>query len=136
MVFGKFKDVEKNSNAFEYRNIRRLNSQHAAEGTLMYLFGHTFMPLTKNGKCYRYFGICSPQKLKPEWTGTCTDSLKCPCCEAEMVEEGTNSLILYKRYIAVGWHKITKRPGGIKIIPPVRVSCACHQAPDPFAQWA
>lgn len=108
MVYGKFKDVAKGSDTFEYRNIRRLNSQHNAEGSLMYLFGHTFVPLTKNGKCFRYFGICSPQKLKPEWTGTCTDSLKCPCCQAEMLEEGTISLILYKRYIAIGWKKVQK----------------------------
>jgi hypothetical protein len=109
MVYGKFAEVRKGSEIFEYRNIRRLNSQHGAEGTLMYLFGHTFIPLTKNGKCYRYFGICSPQKLAPSWTGTCTDSLKCPCCQAEMVEEGTISIILYKRYIALGWHIKTRR---------------------------
>ena len=136
MVFGKFQDVQKNSGVFEYRNIRRLNSQHAAEGSLMYLFGHTFQPLSKNGKCYRYFGICSPQKLKPGWTGTCTDSLKCPCCEAEMVEEGTINLILYKRYIALGWRKTTKPPGGTKIKIPHKAPCACCHAPEPFAQWA
>lgn len=108
MVYGKFSEVRKGSDIFLYRNIRRLNSQHAAEGSLMYLFGHTFIPLTRNGKCFRYFGICSPQKLSPEWTGTCTDSLKCPACQAEMVEEGTNSIILYRRYIALGWHRRTK----------------------------
>lgn len=109
MVYGKFKDVRKGSEIFEYRMIRRLNSQHGAEGSLLYLFGHTFIPLTKNGKCYRYFGTCSPQKLKPTWTGTCSDSLKCPHCQSEMVTDDSNEIILYKRYIALGWHVVTKR---------------------------
>ena len=120
MVYGKFAEVRRGSDIFAYRNIRRLNSQHAAEGTLMYLFGHTFMPLTQNGKCFRYFGICSPQKLAPSWTGTCSDTLKCPCCQAEMVEQGTISLVTYKRYIALGWHVRKKRPRGTEgTAPPV-----------------
>ena len=118
LVFGKFTEVRRDSDVFLYRMIRRLNSQHEAEKSLMYLFGHTFIPQTKNGKCYRYIGICSPQKLKPSWTGTCLDSLKCPCCDAEMVEEGTNMLILYKRYVALGWHTVLRSSGMTKGAPP------------------
>lgn len=136
MVYGKFKDVQKASDKFEYRNIRRLNSQHQAEGSLMYLFGHTFIPQSKNGKCYRYFGVCSPQKLKPDWTGTCTDSLKCPECQAEMVAEGTNELILYKRYIALGWHVVTMHKRGARGAPPPRASSVHPMRPDPFIKWA
>lgn len=136
MVFGKFKEIRNGSEIFEYRNIRRLNSQHAAEGTLMYLFGHTFIPQTANGKCYRYFGICSPQKLKPEYVGTCTDSLKCPCCQAEMVEEGTINLILYKRYIALGWHTVTMTSKKARGAPPPRASSVPQETPDPFKKWA
>lgn len=136
MVYGRFKDVEKGSKKYEYRNIRRLNSQHAAEGSLLYLFGHTSVPQSKNGKCYRYFGICSPQRLKPEWTGTCTDSLKCPECGAEMVEEGTCELILYKRYIALGWHIIRRAERRAReAAPPVKAPCVA-EACNPFARWA
>ena len=136
MAYGRFKDVRNGSEIFEYRNIRRMNSQHGAEGALMYLFGHTFIPLTKNGKCYRYFGICSPQKLKPEWTGSCTDSLKCPECQAEMVEEGTINLILYKRYIALGWHIVTTPFRKARGPPPPRASSVEPSKPEPFAQWS
>lgn len=136
MVYGRFKDVEKGSTKYEYRNIRRLNSLHAAEGALMYLFGHTFIPQKANGKCYRYFGICSPQRLKPEWTGSCCDTLKCPECGAEMVEDGTNEVILYKRYIALGWHRIKPAARGHRQpMPPPLKPCAVVAA-DPFSRWA
>jgi hypothetical protein len=120
LAFGKFADVRKGSKIFEYRNIRRLNSQHAAEGSLLYLFGHTFIPPTKNGKCYRYFGICSPQKLKPSWTGTCHDWLRCPCCETPMQYEGGIDCIQVVRYIALGWHQITGLHAKLKGAPPPR----------------
>ena len=136
MVYGKFKDVEKGSGKYEYRNIRRMNSMHAAEGALMYLFGHTFIPLKANGKCYRYFGVCSPQRLKPEWTGTCRDTLKCPDCGAEMVEEGTNEVVLYKRYIALGWHRIKPASRGHRQSVPPPVNACAAVAPDPFSRWA
>lgn len=120
LAFGKFADVRKGSAIFEYRNIRRLNSQHAAEGSLLYLFGHTFIPPTKNGKCFRYFGICSPQKLKPSWTGTCHDWLRCPCCESPMVYEGGIDHIQVVRYIALGWHQVTRLSKNLKGAPPPR----------------
>jgi hypothetical protein len=75
----------------------------------MYLFGHTFVPLTKNGKCYRYVGTCSPQKLAPSWTGVASDWLRCPCCDTPMVDEGGLSGITYKKYCALGWHRKTKK---------------------------
>lgn len=109
MVYGKFKAVEKESGTFEYRMIRRMNSMAKTEGALMYLFGHTFVPLTKNGKCYRYVGTCSPQKLAPSWTGVASDWLRCPCCGTPMVDEGGLSGITYKKYCALGWHRKTKK---------------------------
>ena len=136
-VYGKFNEVRRGSDIFQYRMIRRLNSQHQAEGGLMYLFGHTFMPLTKNGKCDRYFGITSTQKLSPAWTGTCTDSLKCPACQAEMVEEGTCNLILYRRYMAIGWAMRTKKrrvTGGTA--PPVAPRGVLPAGPGTLAVFA
>lgn len=136
MVYGRFKDVRSGSEIFEYRNIRRMNSQHSAEGALMYLFGHTFIPPGHLGKCYRYFGVCSPQKLKPEWTGTCTDSLKCPECQAEMVTEDSGEIILYKRYIALGWHVVTRIRNKARGAPPPCASRVQPERPDPFSKWA
>ena len=136
LVYGKMVEVGRDSGKFLYRNIRRLNTQHTAEASLLYLFGHTFIPVSKNGKCYRYFGICSPQKLKPEWTGSAMDSLKCPCCQAEMVEEGTNELILYKRYAALGWHTISARSRQARGAPPPRAPRGYPETPEPFAAWA
>ena len=136
MVYGRFKDVRSGSEIFEYRNIRRMNSQHSAEGALMYLFGHTFIPPGQNGKCYRYFGICSPQKLKPEWTGSCTDSLKCPECQAEMVTEDSGEIILYKRYIALGWHVVTRIRTKARGAPPPRAPRVPLDRPEPFQKWA
>lgn len=136
MVYGRFKDVRRGSDIFEYRNIGRVNSQHNAEGRLMYLFGHTFIPQSVNGKCYRYFGICSPQKLKPTWTGTCSDSLKCPECQAEMVTEDSGEIILYKRYIALGWHVVTPIPRGAKGAAPPAAPLRSADIPNPFKKWA
>lgn len=136
LVYGKFEDVEKGSHEFKYRMIRRMNSQHGAEGALMYLFGHTFIPQTKNGKCYRYFGICSPQKLKPEWTGSCLDSLKCPCCQAEMTDEESGEVILYHKYAALGWHTIKRRPREAKGAAPPAASLRSDEVPNPFKKWA
>lgn len=102
----------------------------------MYLFGHTFIPQSVNGKCYRYFGICSPQKLKPTWTGTCSDSLKCPECQAEMVTEDSGEIILYKRYIALGWHVVTPIPRGAKGAAPPAAPLRSADIPNPFKKWA
>ena len=124
LVYGRFEDVRRGSDIFLYRNIRRLNSLHAAEGSLMYLFGHTFIPLQQNGKCYRYFGICSPQRLKPAWTGSCSAELHCECCDAIMVQEGTMETVCYKRYIALGWVvKPPRRRGEGGLAPPANPAC-------------
>lgn len=136
IVYGKFRAVEKGSTAYAYRNIRRLNSQGQTEGTLNYLFGHTFIPLKENAKCYRYFGICSPQRLKPEWTGTCSDSLKCPKCQTEMVTEEGGEVILYKRFIALGWHAIKPRLRASKGAAPPEAPQQAVETPDPFKKWA
>ena len=135
-AYGKFEAVEKDSGQFKYRMIRRLNSQQTAEATLLYLFGHTFIPQTKNGKCYRYFGICSPQKLKPEWTGSCLDSLKCPCCQAEMTDEESGEVILYHKYAALGWHTIKRRSREAKGAAPPAASLRSAEVPNPFKKWA
>lgn len=136
VVYGKFEAVERDSGKFKYRMIRRLNSQQSAEATLLYLFGHTFIPMSKNGKCYRYFGICSPQKLKPEWTGSCLDSLKCPCCQAEMTDEESGEVILYRKYAALGWHVIHPRARGAKGAAPPAAPLRSADIPNPFKKWA
>jgi len=136
IVYGRFRAVEKGSDGFEYRNIRRLNSQGSVEGTLVYLFGHTFIPLKDNAKCYRYFGICSPQRLKPEWTGSCSATLTCPNCQAEMVTEDSGEVITYKRYVALGWHSIKPRLRSSKGATPPEAPRGPVELPNPFAKWA
>ena len=107
LVYGRFADVRQGSDIFLYRNIRKLTSLHMLEGVATYLFTHTFAP-RGNEKVFRYFGICSPQCLKPDWTGTVHEPMYCEKCGKMMLDEG--ALVLHVHYIALGWHKVSKGP--------------------------
>jgi hypothetical protein len=114
-VYGKFSDV-RGSGSYRYRNLsedtreKRIGSLHALEGILTYLFTHTFAPMGHE-KTFRYFGICSVQLLKPEWSGSVTETMICEHCGKMMLFEGTNETVLHKHYIALGW-KIFKKKAG------------------------
>lgn len=103
IVYGRLVDVEKNSNTFVYKNIRRINGIGACEQLMYYLFSHTFIPKTPRSSALRYFGVCSPQKLKPSWTGNESVEVACPICGKPIVYENSNELILVKHYITLGW---------------------------------
>lgn len=103
IVYGRLVDVEKNSCTYLYKNIRRINNQKAAEQLMFYLLGHTNIPKSKRTSSLRYFGVCSPQKLKPSWQGKCNDSLPCPVCGKPVLYEGTHEEILIRKYISLGW---------------------------------
>ena len=109
LVYGRFEDIRKGSDAYAYRNIRKLGSLHMAEGVATYLFTHTFAPRGKEN-VFRYFGICSPQRLKPEWTGTIHEPMWCEKCGSFMLYEGSIEQVLHVHYIALGWHKVEKGP--------------------------
>lgn len=109
LAYGKFADVRSGSDIFLYRNIRKLQSLRMTEGVATYLLSHTFAPRGKEA-VYRYFGICSPQRLKPEFTTCIQEPMICEHCGSKMLEEGTDWLVLRKHYIAIGWHKIHKGP--------------------------
>lgn len=128
IVYGKFADVEKGSGIYKYRNIRRLHTQKACERTLSYLLGHCLQPPSERASAVRYFGICSPQKLKAEWTGSCHDTLECPACGGVMCYKGCLDIIQVRRYIALGWHVVTKREKGTggagpPVAAPPRAAC-------------
>lgn len=105
--YGRLIDVEKGQENYLYRMIGPRYSMMDCEGTLFYLFGHTFQPEKANGKAARYFGICSPSRLKPEWTGTCTETLRCPCCNEPVLAEDGISAIWITKYASLGWHVVT-----------------------------
>jgi hypothetical protein len=111
IVYGRFEDVEKGSDVYQYRNIRRLHTQRACERALFYLLGHAVLPSSKRSPAVRYFGICSPQKLKPEWSGWCHEGLECPVCGKPMLHKGSIEIVEIRRYIALGWHVVTGRKG-------------------------
>lgn len=111
IAYGKFVDVEKDSDKFEYRNIRRIGSQSDCEKVLSYLLGHTVQPAGSRCSAVRYFGICSPQKLKPSWTGVYHDALRCPCCDGDFVDKESGELILVRKFVALGWLRVTRRVG-------------------------
>jgi len=114
ITYGRLVDIEKGSNEYLYKNIRRLNSQAGVERTLSYLLGHTSMPESPRKSVVRYFGICSPQKLKPSWTGKSLVAMLCPCCGGHMIEKGTMDMLSMLRYIALGWHVVTGKRSGAK----------------------
>ncbi|MFA5378857.1 MAG: hypothetical protein WC455_24100 [Dehalococcoidia bacterium] len=122
IAYGKFAEVEKGSETFLYRNIRRVNTLHGLEGVITYLMTHTYAPRGKE-MVYRYFGFCSPQKLKPIWTGEISEPMYCEHCGKMMVEEGTNELIMHRHYVSLGWHSVRKKPKG-----PAGGTCAGHAA--------
>jgi len=110
ICYGRFVDVEKGSGVYKYRNIRKLNSQAACEKTLSYLLGHSALPPWPSKNAVRYFGICSPQKIKPSWSGKCRSGLDCPCCGGVVIDKESREEIFITRYIALGWHIILPRP--------------------------
>jgi len=114
VVYGKLVDIKKDSGEYLYRNIRRLNSQAAVERTLSYVLGHSLRPPSPRASAVRYFGSCSPQKLKAEWTGKCLVDVLCPCCGGQMIEKGAEDLMMRYRYIALGWHVVTGKRSGAK----------------------
>jgi hypothetical protein len=113
IVYGRFEDVTKGSDVYRYRNIRRVNSLRSCEGIVTYLLSHTAVP-PGNAKAYRYFGICSPQVLKPTWTGTLTVPMLCEKCGHQMLYADSLPdvplLVLTKHFCSDGWHKIDKGP--------------------------
>jgi hypothetical protein len=134
ICYGKGIDIIPGSHEYEYRMIRKLNSLEAVQKVVFYLLSHTFTPLTPNGRAYRYFGICSPQKLKPEWVGKKSDLMRCPECGAALVYPGTNECKEVSKYVAEGWHVVIQIPGakirGSRVkkpqLPPM---------PEPFYAW-
>ena len=136
LAYGKFADVRSGSEIFMYRNIRKLQSLRMTEGVATYLLSHTFAPQGKES-VYRYFGICSPQRLKPEFTTCISEPMVCENCGAKMVEEGTNSLYMTRHYLALGWHSITPvRSRGARGAPPPCAPRVEPQMPEPFQKWA
>ena len=113
IVYGRFENVTKGSDLYRYRNIRRVNSLRACEGIVTYLLSHTAVPPGR-AKAYRYFGICSPQKLKPEWAGNLSVPMCCENCGHQMVYDdsvpGIPLLVLTKHFFSDGWRKIEKGP--------------------------
>jgi ribosomal protein S27E len=135
LAYGRFADVPEGTETFLYRNIRRVNTLSGMEGVITYLMTHTFAPRGKE-QVYRYFGICSPQKLKPTWTGEVSDPMRCEHCGKMMVEEGTNELVMHKHYITAGWHIVTTPFRKARGAPPPRASRVPSMGPDPFQKWA
>lgn len=136
LAYGKFAEVRSGSEIFLYRNIRKLQSLRMTEGVTTYLLSHTFAPTGKES-VYRYFGICSTQRLKPEFTTCISEPMICEHCGSKMVEEGTNNLYLKHHYLALGWHSITpSRSRGARGAPPPHAPRVETKRPDPFKKWA
>lgn len=130
--YGRLVDIEKGSGDYLYRMIRKLNTQESVERSMGYLLGHTMIPATEKGSAVRYFGICSPQKLAPSWTGTCQAALTCPCCGGpvgQWVTKTTFEVTEITRFIALGWHVITKSDRGA--LPPITPLSAGRQPLTP-----
>jgi len=109
IVYGKFEAIRYGQELFKYRNMRRLNSLHAAEGVLTYLFSHTFVPEGKE-KTFRYFGICSVQRLKPEWSGSVLEDMRCEKCGAKMIHaDNPQEVVVHHHFIALAWHIINRK---------------------------
>jgi predicted RNA-binding Zn-ribbon protein involved in translation (DUF1610 family) len=135
LCYGKLVEIKAGDSEYLYRNIRRLGTLEACEGVAFYLLSHTNSPATERAQSVRYFGCCSTQRLKPEWTGKVTVSFLCPECGAPMVETGTCEEITTKHYVATGWAVVIpdKRPAGAKIETVARSRCSKSvlQLPDP-----
>jgi Zn-finger nucleic acid-binding protein len=113
LCYGKGVLVEKDSDQYLYRMIRRLNTLDALQGAVYYLLSHTFIPETPGQRTYRYFGSCLPQRLKPDWAGKIMDAIRCPDCGAFMVFPGSMICKEMSVYIATGWRIIIpKKRGG------------------------
>lgn len=135
LCYGKLVEIKAGDSEYLYRNIRRLGTLEACEGVSFYLLSHTNSPLTERAQSVRYFGCCSTQRLKPDWTGKITIPMLCPECGAPMVETGTCEEITTKHYVATGWAVVIpdKRPAGAKIETVARSRCSKSvlQLPDP-----
>lgn len=118
IAYGKGVLIEKGSTEYQYRMIRRCNSLQGAEKVVFYLLSHTYIPESPGKRVYRYFGTCSPQRLKPSWTSKRTDFVRCPHCNEPMVYPGTSEIKEVSSYIAGGWYfvKPKKRLTGIKLV--------------------
>ena len=134
LAYGKFTEVEKDSENFLYRNIRRINTLLSLEGVITYLMTHTFAPRGKE-QVYRYFGICSTQKLKPEWTGEISEPMRCERCGTQYLEEGTNEIILHMHFASLGWHRVRPRPRDAGGTAPPALPAVHRATPDPFKKW-
>jgi hypothetical protein len=132
IAYGKFVDISQDDTQYLYRNIRRMGSQKQCEKTLSYILNHSVMPAGSRCSALRYFGICSVQKLKPTWTGSCRDSLECSMCGSSVVYKDTNEEILIRRYIALGWVVRVRRAGGTggRRAPVAPLTRAVHCPPE------
>ena len=132
ICYGKGVQVEKGSDEYQYRMIRRLNGLDGVQGAVYYLLSHTFIPEGKGRTTYRYFGTCLPQRLKPTWEGKTSDVLRCPNCSKEMVYPGTNICKEIKKYYAMLWKIVVpvKRPR-LKALPAVATAPAIPSGGHP-----
>ena len=103
ICYGKGVQVEKGSDEYQYRMIRRLNSLDGVQGAVYYLLSHTFIPEGRGRMTYRYFGTCLPQRLKPTWEGKTSDSLRCANCGEPMIYPGTKIEKEIMKYYAALW---------------------------------
>jgi Zn-finger nucleic acid-binding protein len=129
ICYGKGVQVEKGSDEYKYRMIRRLNSLDGVQGAVYYLLSHTFIPEGKGRTTYRYFGTCLPQRLKPTFEGKASDALRCPNCQTEMVYPGTNICKEISKYYAMLW-KIVVPKKRLRPATPALAGAADHPAPQ------
>jgi Zn-finger nucleic acid-binding protein len=134
VCYGKGIPIKQGTHDYEYKMIRKLNSLDAVQGVAFYVLSHTFTPLTPNHRAYRYFGICSPQKLKPDWVGQVSDLLRCPNCGFPMVFEGSNECKEVSTYTTRGWHEVIKIPG-VKVPGSGGQKKQIIPTPEPFYAW-
>lgn len=111
VCYGKGVLVEKGSTEYQYKMIRRCNNLRGVQAVIFYLLSHTFVPESPRKHVVRYFGNCSPQRLKPTWTSKRSDFIRCPHCNEPMVYPGTSECKEVSCYIAGGWHFVEPKPG-------------------------
>jgi len=110
IAYGKGTKILKDQDEYSYKILGKLNSHDAVKRVCYYLFSHTFVPPKKGSRVVRYFGTVSPQKFKPEWTGTQSDWLRCPKCSTPVTYPGTPYVKSISDFASGGWHVVVKIP--------------------------